>query len=121
MAKDRHISRQTRGKRVRHRIRQVRGDRLRLSIYRSTSHIYAQIIDDAQGRTVVSASTVEKAVRESLKSGSNKEAAAKVGSLLAEKALKADVRQVVFDRGGYLYHGRVKVLAEAAREGGLDF
>ncbi len=121
MAKDRHVSRQARGNRDQHRIRQVRGERLRLSIYRSASHIYAQIIDDAHGRTVVAASSVEKEVREGLKNGGNKEAAAKVGSVLAEKAIKADVRKVVFDRGGYLYHGRVKVLAEAARAGGLNF
>lgn len=121
MAKERHVARRVRGNRVRHRIRQVRGDRLRLSVYRSANHIYAQIIDDTLGRTVVAASTLEQAVRDGLKGCGNKVAAARVGTVLAEKAIQADIRQVVFDRGGYLYHGRVKVLADAAREAGLEF
>ncbi len=121
MAKDRHSSRKARGKRVRYKIAQVRHDRPRLSIYRSTAHIYAQIIDDAAGQTLVAASTLEKEVKESIKNGGNCDAAAAVGKLIAKKALEKEISQVVFDRGGFLYHGRVKVLAEAAREGGLKF
>jgi large subunit ribosomal protein L18 len=98
--------------------------KLRLSVYRSDSHIYVQLIDDAQGRTVASASTVDKEIAKGLKSLSNKEAASKVGAVIAERAIKAAKAkqlEVVFDRGGYLYHGRVKALAEAARENGLKF
>jgi len=121
MAKDRHMARRIRGNRIRHRIRQVCGKRPRLSIFRSANHIYAQIIDDSQGRTLVTASTLEKEVREQIQHGGNRKAAAIVGRIVAEKAGKVGVQQVVFDRGGYLYHGRVKALAEAAREGGLEF
>lgn len=121
MSQDRHAARQVRSSRIRYKIRQVAGNRLRLSIFRSAKHIYAQIIDDAQGRTLISASTLEKEVRDSIKNGGNKDAAAEVGKRLAEKAKAANLGNVVFDRSGYLYHGRVKVLAEAAREGGLDF
>ncbi len=95
--------------------------RPRLSVYRSSKHIYAQVIDDAQGKTLAAASTLEKDVKGSLKTGADKAAAAAVGKLLAERAVKAGVNEVVFDRGGYLYHGRVKALADAAREGGLSF
>ncbi len=90
-------------------------------MFRSEQNIYAQIIDDAQGHTLAAASSLDKTLRESLKTGANKEAAAAVGKLVAERALAAGVTQVVFDRGSYLYHGRVKALADAAREGGLDF
>ena len=121
MAKDRHSSRKSRGKRVRYKVAQVKRDRLRLSIYRSASHIYAQIIDDAAGSTLVAASTLEKEIKETIKSGGNRDAAAAVGKLIAKKALEKEIAKVVFDRGGFLYHGRVKVLAEAAREGGLQF
>ncbi|MBF0163585.1 MAG: 50S ribosomal protein L18 [Magnetococcales bacterium] len=121
MSQDRHVARKIRSARIRFTIRQVAGDRPRLSVFRSAKHIYAQIIDDAAGRTIASASTVEKEIREQLKSGGNKEAAALVGQRIAEKAKAANVRTVVFDRSGYLYHGRVKTLADAAREGGLDF
>ncbi|MBF0369231.1 MAG: 50S ribosomal protein L18 [Magnetococcales bacterium] len=121
MANARHQSRRTRGRRIRHKIRQVAGDRPRLSVYRSLNHIYAQIIDDQAGRTLVAASTIDKEIREGLKNGSNREAAGKVGKAIAEKAKKANINQVVFDRGGYIYHGRIKVLADAAREGGLEF
>jgi large subunit ribosomal protein L18 len=93
--------------------------RPRLSVHRSGKHIYAQVIDDAKGKTVASASTLEKDVRG--KSGANVEAAANVGKRVAEAAKKAGVTQVVFDRGGFLFHGRVKALADAAREGGLEF
>lgn len=91
----------------------------RLNVYRSLSNIYAQIIDDDNGKTLVAASTVEKSVKETY--GGNIEAAKAVGKSIAEKALAKGVKSVVFDRGGYLYHGRVKALAEAAREAGLEF
>ena len=97
------------------------GGRPRLSVFRSSKQIYAQIIDDEKGVTIVAASSLEKAKRESLKTGANIEAARLIGKELAERAVKAGVKQVVFDRGGYMYHGRVKALAEGAREGGLDF
>lgn len=121
MAKSRHAAKQVRGDRVRYKIARSRGDRLRLSVFRSVGHIYAQIIDDAQGRTIVAASTLEEGIRSQIKSGGNKEAAIVVGRSIAERALKANIRQVVFDRGGSLYHGRVKALADSAREGGLEF
>ena len=89
----------------------------RLNVYRSNSNIYAQIIDDVKGATLVSASSVEK----DFSGGGNKEAARKVGKAIAERAVKAGIKEVVFDRGGYVYHGRVKELAEGAREGGLEF
>ena len=93
-------------------------ERPRLSVFRSENHIYAQIIDDVAGNTLVAASTVEKGFEGN---GGNCDAAKKVGSVLAERALKKGVEEVVFDRGGYIYHGRVKALAEGAREGGLKF
>jgi large subunit ribosomal protein L18 len=95
--------------------------RPRLSFFRSANHIYAQIIDDAQGRTLAQASSLEKDLRDSLKSGGDKTAATAVGKLLAERAKAAGVLEVVFDRGGYIFHGRVQALADAAREGGLSF
>jgi large subunit ribosomal protein L18 len=107
--------------RVRRTVRPAAGDRARLSVFRSSKHIYAQVIDDADGRTVVSASSLEKDMRGGLKTGANIEAAKAVGKRLAERAAEKGIKQVVFDRGGYLYHGRVKALADAAREGGLDF
>jgi large subunit ribosomal protein L18 len=106
---------------VRRNVRRGAGKRARLSVFRSSKHIYAQVIDDADGRTVASASSLEKEMRESLKTGANIEAAKTVGKRLAERAVAQGVKEVVFDRGGYLYHGRVKALADAAREGGLDF
>ncbi len=90
-------------------------------MFRSGKHIYAQIIDDAAGRTLAAASTLDKELREALKTGADKDAASAVGKLIAERSKSAGVVAVVFDRGSYLYHGRVKALAEAAREGGLDF
>jgi len=93
----------------------------RLSVFRSGKHIYAQVIDDVSSTTLASASSLEKEMRDSLKSGAGMDAAKAVGKLVAERAKKAGVEKVVFDRGGYLYHGRVKALAEAAREGGLSF
>ena len=97
----------------------LRGSRPRLSVHRTNKAIYAQIIDDLKGVTLVSASTLEKDV--SVKNGGNVEAATKVGKLIAERAKKAGVTKIQFDRGQYLYHGRVKALADGAREGGLDF
>ncbi len=95
--------------------------RPRLCVFRSLNHIYAQIVDDVAGNTMVSASTLEPSVKGSIETGGNIAAAKKVGQLVAARALENGVTSVVFDRGGYLYHGRVKALAEAAREGGLDF
>jgi large subunit ribosomal protein L18 len=106
---------------VRRNVRRAAGGRARLSVFRSSKHIYAQLIDDANGRTVVSASSLEKDMREGSKTGANIEAAKAVGKRLAERASAKGIRRVVFDRGSYLYHGRVKALADAAREGGLDF
>jgi large subunit ribosomal protein L18 len=106
---------------VRRNVRRAAGERARLSVFRSSKHIYAQLIDDASGRTVASASSMEKDMREGLKTGANIDAAKAVGKLIAERASAKGIKQVVFDRGGYLYHGRVKALADAAREGGLDF
>jgi len=96
-------------------------ERPRLNVFRSLNHIYAQVIDDTTGNTIAAASTLDSALRGKLKSGGNKEAAKEVGKLIAQKAMDKGVKQVVFDRGGYLYHGRVKELAEAAREAGLEF
>ena len=100
--------------------RKARG-RVRLSVFRSSRHIYAQIIDDERGVTLASASTVESEVRGSGKTGADKDAAAAVGKRIGERAVAAGVAEVVFDRGGYRYHGRVKALADAAREAGLSF
>lgn len=113
--------RNRRRERLRFQLRQKSHGRPRLSIFRSSEHIYAQVIDDAQGRTLAAASSIEKPMRESLKTGADKAAAAAVGKLVAERAVAAGVTEVVFDRGSYLYHGRVKALADAAREGGLSF
>jgi len=107
--------------RVRRTIRAHAYGRPRLSVFRSSEQIYAQVIDDEKGVTIVSASSLEKANREALKTGANIEAAKQVGKQIAERALQAGVKEVVFDRGGYMFHGRVKALADAAREGGLDF
>ena len=110
-----------RRERLRYQLRQKSGGRPRLSVFRSGKHIYAQVIDDAQGRTLAAACSLEKPLRTELKTGADKGAAAAVGKLVAERAVAAGVTQVVFDRGSYLYHGRVKALADAAREGGLAF
>ena len=95
--------------------------RPRLSVFRSGLNIYAQVIDDKAGRTVAAASSVEKEVKTKLKTGADKSAATEVGKMVAERALKAGVKEVMFDRGGYRYHGRIKALADAAREAGLSF
>jgi len=109
-----------RQKRARAAIRK-KSDRVRLSVFRSSQHIYAQVIDDTRGVTLAAASSVEKDVRGGLKTGANIDAAKAVGKAIAERARKAGVSAVVFDRGGYLFHGRVKALADAAREAGLAF
>jgi large subunit ribosomal protein L18 len=107
--------------RVRRSIRARAYGKPRLTVFRSSKQIYAQIIDDVKGATLVSASTLEKTQREALKTGADINAAKSVGKLIAERAAAAGIKQVVFDRGAYMYHGRVKALAEGAREGGLDF
>ncbi|WP_237154923.1 50S ribosomal protein L18 [Oryzibacter oryziterrae] len=107
--------------RVRRAIKAAANGRPRLSVHRSSMHIYAQIIDDVAGRTLASASTIDKDLRDALKTGADKAAAAVVGKAIAERAKAAGVTQVIFDRGQFLYHGRIKALADAAREGGLDF
>jgi large subunit ribosomal protein L18 len=107
--------------RVRKSVRKAAHGRPRLSVFRSSKHIYAQVIDDAQGHTIASASSIDKDMRGKLKTGADAEAASAVGKILAERAIAAGVKEVIFDRGGYLYHGRVKALADAAREGGLSF
>ncbi len=107
--------------RVRRAIRAAANGRPRLSVHRTNKQIYAQIIDDEKGVTIVAASSLEGDLKGSIKSGANVEAAAAIGKAIAERAVKAGVVEVVFDRGAYLYHGRVKALAEAAREGGLSF
>ena len=112
---------QRRANRVRRSLKKVANGRPRLSVYRSSQNIYAQIIDDAAGHTLASASSLDKDLRSKLKKGNDVAAAGEVGKLVAERASKAGVKDVVFDRGSYLYHGRVKALAEAAREGGLQF
>jgi large subunit ribosomal protein L18 len=114
-------SRDRRAARVRRVLRRNNDGRPRLSVYRSSKHIYVQVIDDAQGRTLAAASTLEKAVREGGKTGADRAAAAAIGKLIAERAKAAGVTDVVFDRGSYLYHGRVQALADGAREGGLNF
>ena len=120
MAKDIQLE-----KRRKHRVRRVirarAHGRPRLSVFRSSKQIYAQIIDDEKGVTLAAASSLEKTNRESLKTGANTEAAKTVGKLLAERAVAKGLKTVVFDRGGYMYHGRVKALADGAREGGLEF
>ncbi len=106
-----------RAERVRRRLKAVSGGRPRLSVFRSSKNIYAQIIDDRRGVTLAAASSLEAAIEK----GSDREAAAKVGALLAERAIEQGLKDVVFDRGGYIYHGRIKALADAAREAGLNF
>lgn len=110
-----------RKQRVRAQIAKKAGGRVRLSVFRSNLHIYAQLIDDESGKTLAAASSLDKELREQLKHGGNVEAAKRVGGLIAERGKSAGVTEVVFDRGGYIYHGRVKALADAAREGGLSF
>jgi large subunit ribosomal protein L18 len=106
---------------VRRAIKLAATGRARLSVFRSSKHIYAQVIDDDKGATLVSASSLEKDMRGSLKTGANVDAAKAVGKLVAQRAKEKGIDSVVFDRGAYLYHGRIKALADAAREGGLKF
>jgi large subunit ribosomal protein L18 len=112
---------QRRRQRVRRALRRAANGRPRLSVFRSSKNIYAQVIDDAAGRTLAAASSLDAALKTNLKTGADTAAAGAVGKLIAERAKAAGVEQVIFDRGGYLFHGRVKALADAAREGGLDF
>ncbi|HUJ79024.1 MAG TPA: 50S ribosomal protein L18 [Nitrospiria bacterium] len=116
----REAARVKRHRRVRQKIA-GRMDRPRLTVFRSHKHIYAQVVDDTTGRTLASASTLDPAFRSRQQKGSNRSAATTVGQLLAERALAAKVQRVVFDRGGYLFHGRVKALADGARSAGLEF
>ncbi|MEI7872721.1 MAG: 50S ribosomal protein L18 [Alphaproteobacteria bacterium] len=110
-----------RQRRTRYALRQAAGGRPRLSVFRSGKHIYAQVIDDRKGLTLAAASSLDKDVKGKLKTGADKGAAAEVGKLIAQRAVAAGVKEVVFDRGGYIYHGRIAALANAAREGGLSF
>jgi large subunit ribosomal protein L18 len=123
MAFDRQDLFERRKTRTRYKLRRVSGDRPRLSVFRSSKHIYAQVIDDVKGVTVAAASTLDEEVMKSLDKGKGADtaAAAVVGKLVAERAKKAGITDVVFDRGGYIYHGRVKALGDAARESGLKF
>ena len=111
--RDTHLRR---AQRVRSRLKQLANGRPRLTVFRSSKNIYAQVIDDAQGVTVAAASSLEGEAK-----GSDKDAAARIGKLVAERAIQKGVKDVVFDRGGYIYHGRIKALADAAREAGLNF
>jgi large subunit ribosomal protein L18 len=120
LKESKNASRLRRHTRVRKKI-QGTPERPRLNVYRSLHHIYVQVVDDTGGKTLVSASTLDPALKGTLKSGGNREAAKAVGELAARKCLEKGIESVVFDRGGYLYHGRVKALAEGAREAGLKF
>ena len=113
--------RDRRKQRTRSRIACRSHGRIRLSVFRSSKHIYAQVIDDDRGVTLAAASSIDKELRQSLSTGADKSAAESVGKLVAERAKASGVEKVVFDRGGYIYHGRIKALAEAAREAGLSF
>lgn len=119
--KDKKIRYDFRRKRVRDRIREKGGERPRLVVRRTLKYIYAQVVDDNEQKTLAFASSLAKEVKGKHKSGKNLEAAKAVGGLIAQKALKAGVKQVAFDRAGNVYHGRVKALADAARAGGLEF
>ena len=110
-----------RQRRVRKTLKENSAGRLRLSVHRSSKNIYAQVIDDAAGTTIAAASSLDKDLKAKLKTGADKTAATEVGKLVAARAIKAGIKDVVFDRGGFMYHGRIQALAEAAREGGLNF
>ncbi len=120
MAGDKKGSREKRHKRIRKKVFGI-PERLRLSVYRSLKHIYAQIIDDFKGHTIIAASSLDKELRNRKSHKGNIETAKQIGELIAKKAMEKDIKRVVFDRGGYLYHGRIKALADAARETGLEF
>ena len=115
-----NFSRLKRHLRIRKKV-QGTAERPRLNVYRSLNNIYAQLIDDVKGVTLVSASTLDKELKDSISHGGNKESAKLVGTLVAKRAVEAGIKRVVFDRGGYIYHGRVLELANAAREAGLEF
>ena len=117
---DRRVARLRRHRRVRKHVVGT-SERPRLNVFRSLRHIYAQVVDDSQGHTLAAASTIDPEVRTQLQGLTKTEQARVVGKVLAERALSQGVKKVVFDRGGYLYHGRVKALADAAREGGIEF
>jgi len=117
---DKNKARKRRHFRVRRKIQGTTA-RPRLNVFRSTKHIYAQVIDDSNGVTLVSASTVDPELKDAVSHGGNIDAATKVGALVAKRALEKGIKEVVFDRGGYLYHGRIQALADAAREAGLEF
>jgi len=117
---DKNKARKRRHVRVRRKIAGTTA-RPRLNVFRSTKHIYAQLIDDSKGLTIVSASTLDPELKDSIEHGGNVDAATKVGALVAKRAIEAGHKEVVFDRGGYLYHGRIQALADAAREAGLEF
>ncbi|HBF59973.1 MAG TPA: 50S ribosomal protein L18 [Methyloceanibacter sp.] len=110
-----------RARRVRHSLKRAANGRARLSVFRSSKHIYAQVIDDREGKTLAFASSLDKDIKGALPKGSDTAAAEAVGKLVAERAVKAGVKDVIFDRGAYIYHGRIKALADAAREAGLNF
>jgi large subunit ribosomal protein L18 len=120
MFKRREILREGRHGRVRKNVAGT-AEQPRLDVYRSLNNIYAQVIDDDQGKTLVSASTIDKEIKTTVKNGGNVEAARAVGALVAKRAQEKGIKQVVFDRGGFKYHGRVKAVAEGARESGLEF
>lgn len=113
--------RQRRTRRIRANLRRKSRGRLRLSVFRSSKHIYAQVIDDRRGVTLAAASSLETGLKGKIKSGADRAAGTEVGKLIAERALAAGIKELVLDRGGYLYHGRIRALAEAAREAGLAF
>ena len=121
LARRRHRATLRRQARVRRAVKARTTRRVRLSVHRSSKHIYAQLIDDLKGETIAAASSLEKLLRGALKTGADIEAAKAVGKLVAERAIAKGIKDVVFDRGRYLYHGRVKALGDAAREGGLKF
>lgn len=122
MTRAKETTTQRKARRVRYKLSQInRAGLPRLSVHRTNNQMYAQVIDDVNGVTLASASTIDKDLKGSLKTGSNVDSAAKVGKLVAERAKKAGVTKVMFDRGAFLYHGRIKALADGAREGGLEF
>jgi large subunit ribosomal protein L18 len=122
MTRAKETNSERRARRVRYKLRAInRAGLMRLSVHRTNNQIYAQIIDDTKGVTVVAASTLETDIKSSMKTGANVAAATKVGQMVAERAKKAGIKKVMFDRGAYLFHGRVKALAEGARAGGLEF
>jgi large subunit ribosomal protein L18 len=117
---DKNVARKRRHIRVRRKLEGTQ-QRPRLNVFRSSNHIYAQVIDDSQGVTIVSASTLDPEIRAAIGHGGNIESAQKVGELVAKRAIEKGIKSVVFDRGGYLYHGRIQALADSAREAGLEF